>query len=266
MNNHYFDTNKSLWNQKVDYHKASDFYELDNFKKGLFQPLRDIELRGLPDVRGKSLLHLQCHFGQDTLAWARLGAKVTGVDLSNKGIESARQLRDELKLDAKFVNCNVFDTRKHIQEQFDIVFTSYGVIGWLPDLKPWAKVIKESLKPGGTFYIVEFHPALMMHDHENYDLQFHYFNRPEPDEYLIEGTYADKNANLQHKEFTWSHSLSEIITPLINEGLILESFNEYPYCNWNCFPNLRTEGEQRFVYNGVKFSFPHLFELKMRRG
>ena len=265
MNNEYFSTNQSLWNTKLEYHKKSDFYDVEGFKKGTFQPLRALERKALSDVNGKTMLHLQCHFGQDSLAWARKGARVTGVDLSEKAIAFARELNDDLNLDAQFVHANVFDTRKHIQEQFDIVYTSYGVIGWLPDLKPWAKVISESLKPNGIFYMAEFHPVLMVYDFDEGSFQFNYFNNPEPDEYMVENTYADRNANFKHKEFTWSHSISEVITPLLENGLELLEFNEYPYSNWNCFPNMREVGEEQFVFDGFKHSMPHLFELKMRK-
>jgi len=266
MKQEYFDTNQSLWNQKLDIHKKSDFYSLEAFKKGTFQSLRNIELEALSGiVKGKTMLHLQCHFGQDSLAWARLGAKVTGVDLSEKAIALARELNDELGLDAKFVHANVFETRQHIQEKFDIVFTSYGTYGWLPDLKPWAKVISESLNSGGIFYMADFHPLLSIYDFDKNKMQYNYFNPNEPDLEITDSTYADRNVELKHKEYTWSHSLSEVITPLLQEGLQLELFNEYPYSNWNCFSNLKEVGEQQFVFEGFEHSMPHLFELKFRK-
>ena len=154
-----FEINRDTWNKKVAIHAKSDFYNLDNFKKGK-SSLNEYELKALGDVSNKSLLHLQCHFGQDTLSWSRLGAKCTGIDLSDEGIKLAKQLNDELKLDANFLCCNVLDISKLISNQFDIVFTSYGTIGWLPDLKPWAQMISERLKNGGVFYMVEFHPIV----------------------------------------------------------------------------------------------------------
>ena len=156
-NTNYFDVNKATWNKKVGIHAQSDMYKMEAFKAGE-SSLMPYELKALGDVNGKTLLHLQCHFGQDTLSWSRMGAKCLGVDLSDEGVKLAKQLNDELSLDAEFVCCNVLDTSKHVPETFDIVFTSYGTIGWLPDLKPWAKMIAERLKVGGTFYIVEFHP------------------------------------------------------------------------------------------------------------
>ena len=132
----YFEVNKTTWNQKVQIHAKSKMYDLEAFKKGKTS-LMSYELEALGDVTGKSLLHLQCHFGQDTLSWSRMGAKSTGIDLSDEGIALAKDLNSELGLDAQFVCCNVLDTSQYVDETFDIVFTSYGVIGWLPDLKPW---------------------------------------------------------------------------------------------------------------------------------
>ena len=165
-NNDYFKTNKATWNEKVTVHAQSNMYDLEAFKNGK-PSLMPYELEALGDVNGKSLLHLQCHFGQDTLSWSRLGAKCVGVDLSDEGINLARKLNNELNLDAKFACCNVLDTSKIIKETFDIVFTSYGVIGWLPDLKPWGKMIFEKLNKGGTFFMAEFHPIVWMHDYKN---------------------------------------------------------------------------------------------------
>ena len=128
-----FETNRKTWNKKVSVHAESEFYDLKTFKKGV-SSLNKYEKEALGSVSGKSLLHLQCHFGQDTLSWSRMGAKCTGVDISEEGIKLAEKLNEELELDASFVCCNVLDVSKHISEKFDIVFTSYGTIGWLPDL------------------------------------------------------------------------------------------------------------------------------------
>jgi 2-polyprenyl-3-methyl-5-hydroxy-6-metoxy-1,4-benzoquinol methylase len=162
----YFETNRNTWNQKVSVHAKSDFYAMEAFRAGATS-LKPYELKAMGNVEGKSLLHLQCHFGQDTLSWSRMGAKCTGVDLSDEGIKLAKSLNEELQLDATFLRCNVLETSRFIKEQFDIVFTSYGVIGWLPDLKPWGRMIYERLRPGGVFYMVEFHPILWMFDYKS---------------------------------------------------------------------------------------------------
>ena len=157
----YIDINKKSWNNKVDFHVQSDFYDLDGFLKGNTS-LNDIELALLGDIKGKSILHLQCHFGQDTISLARLGAAVTGIDLSDKAIEKARELSLKTDTAASFICCNIYDLPQHLDKQFDIVFTSYGTIGWLPDLDKWAHIVSRFLKPTGRFVFVEFHPVVCM--------------------------------------------------------------------------------------------------------
>jgi len=170
MSDKYFNTNRETWNKKVAIHSKSDMYGMKAFKEGK-SSLMKYELHSLPNLAGKSLLHLQCHFGQDTLSFARMGAKATGIDLSDEGIKLAKSLNEELSLDATFHCCNVYDVNAHVTETFDVVFTSYGVIGWLPDLTKWAEIIASRLKDGGIFYMVEFHPIVWMFDYLQDPLQ-----------------------------------------------------------------------------------------------
>ncbi|HTO16816.1 MAG TPA: class I SAM-dependent methyltransferase [Edaphocola sp.] len=155
--------NRNSWNNRTETHLKSEFYDLDGFMKGKIS-LNDIELNLLGDIKGKSILHLQCHFGQDTISLSRLGAHVTGVDLSYKAIESAKQIAKDMHSSARFICCDLYDLPNHLNKTFDIVFTSYGTIGWLPDLDKWAKIISKFLKPNGQFVIVEFHPVVWMFD------------------------------------------------------------------------------------------------------
>jgi SAM-dependent methyltransferase len=161
----YININKETWNNKVDVHIESDFYDMEGFLKGK-STLNSIELDLLGDVKGKKVLHLQCHFGQDTMTFSRMGAKATGIDLSDKAIERAREINEKLNLDATFVCCDIYDAPNHLDEKFDIVFTSYGTIGWFPNLVKWAKVISHFLKPGGKFVMADFHPVVWMFDNE----------------------------------------------------------------------------------------------------
>ncbi len=161
--NNYFEINKEAWNKRTVVNKTSAFYDVDSFKKGK-SSLNKLELDALGDVNGKSLLHLQCHFGMDTLSWARKGAVITGIDLSDEAINTAKQLSNELNIPAEFICCNVYEVLANIHQQYDIVFTSYGVIGWLPDLNKWAVIISKTLKPGGILFLAEFHPVVWMFD------------------------------------------------------------------------------------------------------
>ncbi len=259
----YFDTNKKLWDAKTTIHKDSEFYDLENFKKGKTS-LKKFELDALGDVSGKSLLHLQCHFGQDTLSWARMGAKATGADLSSKSIELAKELNKELGLDAKFVQANVLELDQHLEGKFDIIFTSYGTIGWLPDLDQWAHVINHFLKPGGIFYIADFHPLLYMYDWENNEMKYPYFNTGAFEE-VEEGTYADRESGIALKEYFWQHSLAETLSALLKKGLQLIDFQEFKESPYNCFPNMEATENGMFVYGKKELQLPHVFSIKVQK-
>ena len=258
--NYYFETNKATWNEKVTIHSKSDMYDMEAFKKGK-NSLTSYELEALGDVNGKSLLHLQCHFGQDTLSWSRLGAKSVGVDLSDEGIKLAKQLNDELELDSEFVCCNVLDTSQYVKDTFDIVFTSYGVIGWLPDLKPWGKMIAERLKPGGTFYMVEFHPIVWMFDYldDKPIMKYGYMQ----DEAIYEeykGTYANTDSKMVSKEYGWNHGLSEVINALTEAGLHIDYLNEHDESPYDVLPNLVKADSGMYVTRDKLY--PLIFEIK----
>lgn len=255
-----FETNRKTWNEKAKVHVESEFYDLVNFKKGKTS-LNAYEIHGLSDISEKKLLHLQCHFGQDTLSLTKLGAKCTGLDISDKAIALAQQLNAELKLDAHFVCCNVLDTSKYITAKFDIVFTSYGTIGWLPDLKPWAKMISERLKPGGFFYIVEFHPIAWMFDYTVSPQVMRYgYHQKEAIYEEYEGTYADKTSKMISKEYGWNHSLGEMITSLSDAGLHIEYLKEHDASPYDIFPGLMKNAEE--MYEMSDKMYPLIFEVK----
>ena len=262
MNNNkqYFETNKTTWNKKVSVHLKSDMYDLKAFKNGK-SSLMPYEIQALKNVEGKSLLHLQCHFGQDTLSWSRLGAKCVGVDISDEGIALAKQLNNELKLDATFVCCNVLHTSEFIKDTFDIVFTSYGVIGWLPDLKPWGQLIAERLKKGGVFYMVEFHPIVWMFDYlEKKPMMKYKYNQKEVIYEKYEGTYADDSSKMISKEYGWNHGLGEVVSALTEAGLHIEYLKEHDESPYNVLPDLVETKSGMFATKDKLY--PLIFELK----
>lgn len=244
--------NKDAWNKRTGVHVASSFYDLEGFLKGAGS-LQATETALLGDIKGKSVLHLQCHFGMDTLSMARMGAHVTGVDLSDKAIEKANELNQALGLDARFICCDLYDLDKNLDEQFDIVFTTYGTIGWLPDLEKWGGVIQRFLKPGGKFVFVEFHPVMWMFDNQLEKIEYSYFNK----EAIVEnstGTYTDRNAAIEYTEVSWNHSLAEVFSALLNNGIRIEQFREYDFSHYNCFSNLHQTdpGQYRHIHHGDK--------------
>ena len=264
----YFEENKQAWNKRTAIHKDSAFYDLDSFKKGK-SSLNKIELKELGDVKGKTILHLQCHFGMDTMSWAREGAIGTGVDLSDEAINLAKEINTELNLNAKFICSNIYDLAdsskvpplEGFREAFDIVFTSYGTIGWLPDLDAWAAIVSHFLKPGGTFYIADFHPVLWMMDENFEKVKYNYFNTEVITE-EVSGTYTDRNAPIKSVEHGWNHPFSEIINALLKHDLQIVRFNEFPFSPYNCFNNLEQGSDGMWRIKGMDEKMPMMYSIK----
>lgn len=229
----YIKINKQSWNRKTSVHVKSEFYDLEGFLRGN-NSLNEIELNLLGDIHGKTLLHLQCHFGQDSISLSRLGAKVTGVDFSDKAIDVANQLLEKTKNHIEFICCDIYDLPNYLDKKFDIVFTSYGTIGWLPDLARWGKVISTFLKPNGRLVFAEFHPVVWMFDDQFDKIEYNYFNTG-PIVEVESGTYADRNADIKQENISWNHSISEVLNNLIKNGIEISSFEEYDYSPYNCF-------------------------------
>jgi 2-polyprenyl-3-methyl-5-hydroxy-6-metoxy-1,4-benzoquinol methylase len=255
----YLAKNKAAWNARTQFHFDSSFYDVPAFMAGATS-LRDPELALLGDVKGLDILHLQCHFGQDSLSLARMGAHVTGVDLSDMAIEKARALNAALNLDAAFICCDLYALPEHTQQKFDIVFTSYGTIGWLPDLDKWAKIIQQHLKPGGKLVFVEFHPFVWMFDNDFTYIQYPYFNT-QPIVEINEGTYADREAPIRYEEISWNHSIDEVLSSLLQNGMTLTSFKEYDFSPYNCFRNMKQLSEQQYIIPSLGRKIPLLYSL-----
>ncbi|MEO1088272.1 MAG: class I SAM-dependent methyltransferase [Acidobacteriota bacterium] len=203
-------TNKALWDRWTRLHRSSDFYDVDGFRAGE-SSLQSIELEALGgEVAGRDLLHLQCHFGLDTLSWARLGARVVGVDLSTEAVRTATELAAELELDARFIASDVLQLDAALEDTFDIVYTSYGVLDWIRDLDAWAGVVARRLRPGGTFYIVEFHPILGALSEDGGRFEHAYFHDDEPTVYREQGSYAAPDDPEESVMHVWQHTLGDV--------------------------------------------------------
>jgi len=260
----YTKTNLALWEGWTDINKNSKLYRLDKFKAGA-NVLKSIELEELTDVAGKSLLHLQCHFGMDTLSWARMGAKVTGIDFSPKAIALANSLADECGIPGRFICSELYNLQEVLDGQFDIVFTSYGAINWIGDLKKWGEIIARYLKPGGVFYMVEFHPFWMMLDDDGVNLQYPYFNSTEPTKFKAEGNYADRDAEFTSDSYEWFHSMGEILTSLIDAGLTIEFLHEFPYSPTNSAHFLIEDSPGKYVIERYKGLVPLTYSVRARK-
>jgi SAM-dependent methyltransferase len=255
--------NRALWDELVGVHVgAPRAYDLDAFRAGR-STLKTIETEEVGDVNGKRLLHLQCHFGMDTISWAKRGASVVGADFAPEAIGLARQLSDELDVDAEFVCSNIYDLPQNLEGEFDVVFTSYGVLCWLPDLAEWGKVISHFLAPGGSFHIVEQHPVGALFSDRDGELvaSESYFNTG-PIEETSDGSYADRSAILQNKtSFEWQHSLSDIVNALTSNGLRVDFLHEFPFCMFPWLPSM-VKGDDGWWHVPGRDDVPFLFSLK----
>jgi ubiquinone/menaquinone biosynthesis C-methylase UbiE len=255
----YLEINKHSWNNRLESHLNSDFYQLEDFLKGA-NSLKEIELGLLGNIEGKSILHLQCHFGQDSISLSRLDAKVIGVDFSDKSIHKAKELAKECKVDTQFICSDVYDLKDFLDREFDIVFTSYGTISWLPDLSKWADIIQHFLKPKGKFIFVEFHPVIWMFDDELEKVQYHYFNKEAIIE-MEEGTYADKSANIKQKYACFNHGLAEVFNSLKDSSLKVSSFEEYDYSPYSIFSGMQAIEKGKFQIKKFSNKFPLVYSL-----
>ena len=259
----YLNINKACWNERTDVHFESQTYDVKNFIKG-GNALNSIELSLLGDITGKKILHLQCHFGKDTISLSRMGAQATGIDFSEKAIERAQELADLTQSDTRFILSDVYGLPAVLEEEYDIVFTSYGTIGWLPDIDRWASVVSHFLRPGGTFVFAEFHPVVWMMSDDFSRIQYRYFQ----DEAIVEEsdtTYTDGQMSKSMRSVGWNHGLAEVVQALLKQGLRLDSLEEFDYSPYNAFPNVIERAKGEYVWESVKQKVPYVFSLKMRK-
>ncbi len=260
--------NRTLWNEFTEIHANSAFYDVEAFKAGRNR-LHPLEMTELGEVRGKSLLHLQCHFGLDTLSWARMGAEATGVDLSEKAITLAESLSQECHIPARFVRSDIYGLPNVLDGTFDIVYTSYGVLCWLPDLAGWAKVAAHYLAPGGTFYMAEYHPFANIFDNSaeatGLRISAAYFDQG-PFIYQPGVSYADPDTPVKAPEaYEWQHTMGEILSALTGAGLRLEFLHEFPYTNYQALPFLIEDGDRRWTLPDKASTIPLMFSIRARK-
>ncbi len=217
--------NLEFWDEVAPIHAKA--YETVRILRAGGDGMRQLEIDEIGDVSGKTLLHLQCHIGTDTLSWARRGAIVTGVDFSTASLRCAEDLRDELGLDARFVHSNIYHLREQLDGRFDVVYTSAGVLCWLHDLREWARIVAHFLQPGGVFYLLDSQPRCNTRDDTTSgppEIVRHYFHRDQPTRWEPDGTpdYADSEYLAQATTFEWHWTLSDIVNSLIAAGLVID--------------------------------------------
>jgi SAM-dependent methyltransferase len=264
----YLEMNRRHWDELVPIHMQTRFYNVDGFKAGA-SSLHDLEVDEVGDVAGKSLLHLQCHFGLDTLSWVRRGATVTGVDFSGAAITAARSLAAECAIEAQFVASDIYTLPEVLDRQFDVVYTSYGVVFWHPDIRRWAQVVARYVKPGGFFYMAEFHPFCSVFHNEDADsgleIRYPYFEG-EVIRFEEDGTYADREAKLQNKiTYSWPFTIGGVVTALIDAGLRIEFLHKHPFTVEQFWPLMKEVTPRKWVLRRHGESIPLLFSLKARK-
>jgi SAM-dependent methyltransferase len=265
-NNNPESANRTHWDEVAPVHLKS--YGIEGLLKGKSR-IREAEKRELYPVAGKDLIHLQCHIGTDTLSLALDGARVTGVDFSPASLAIARELAAKMKIEAEFIESNVLDLKGKIAKQFDIVYTSQGVLCWISNIKEWAETISSLLKPGGIFYIYEQHPLSTMFDNTmpgDLKIKFPYFHQPEPMHWVDEHPdYADGNYVPKNKTFEWQWSLSDIVNALIHNGLAIELLNEHDSAFHRQLPGMMLRDDGRWILENYKGMLPLCFSILARK-
>lgn len=260
--------NHEMWEEKTPVHIKS--YESIKMLREGVQTLDAIQLNEMGNVKGKSLLHLMCHLGTDTLAWAKEGAIVTGIDFSESALQFARSFSEELNLPARFIHSNLYDLESNLNEQFDIIYTSMGVLCWLCDLNEWGRIIARFLKPGGIFYILDSHPVLTMFDdmnpHKDLKIIYSYFHSDEP---LVfnddKPDYADHTFISDKASHEWVWSMSDILNALINHGLTIEFLHEHDRLFYPHTEDMIHVGEGWYQFPQNKGMIPLSFSIRARK-
>jgi SAM-dependent methyltransferase len=253
--------NRAMWDERVPIHVGSDFYDVEGFLAGRSE-LRAFERDELGDVTGKTLVHLQCHFGLDTLSWAREGARVSGLDFSKPAVEAAQAIAARAGIDADFVAADVYDAPAALGDRrFDIVYTGLGALNWLPDLERWAHVIRRLLAPGGRLYLVEFHPFASTLADDELTVAYPYFH-DEPLSFDDPGTYADDSAaTTQNRSLEWNHGFAEVITAIPGAGLQIELLHEHDHTLFARWPFLERRGDGTYQLPADRPSLPLMYSL-----
>ncbi|MFZ1425872.1 MAG: class I SAM-dependent methyltransferase [Geminicoccaceae bacterium] len=247
--------NRANWDERVAVHLGTAGYDLGPLRagRGRLHPIEEAELR---PVAGLRVLHLQCHFGRDSLTLAQRGAEVVGLDFSPEAVKAARALAVELGLAdrVRFVEADLYDAPAAIHEPaaFDLVYVTWGAINWLPDIRRWAEIVAFFLKPGGTLYLAEGHPAALVLDDlapRHGDMPGWYVPYFERRALLLDNPtdYADPDARLANvRTCEWMHTVGEVVTSVIAAGLQLRWLHEHDRVPWRMFAQLVEEADGMF--------------------
>lgn len=258
------EANRENWNERVALHRQSTFYDVDGWIRGASGP-PSAEIEAVGDVKDRSLVHLQCHFGLDTLRWARAGATVTGVDFSPAAIQEATALAERAGLSgrARFVCAEVVKAPGALGgDQFDVVYVSLGSLCWLPDIDAWARSVVDLLAPGGIFYLHDVHPLALALDDAGERFAYGYFEESAGPLVSDEGgTYTGVESLTAARTYEWNHSMAEIVTSLLRRGLVLDHLREHDRTSFRQFPWLEEVPSGEFVIPASRPRLPLTFTI-----
>jgi SAM-dependent methyltransferase len=264
----WYASNRDWWDARVPVHAASEFYGLEGFVSDPgATTLRPFEVEEVGDVAGRTLVHPMCHFGLDTLSWARRGAEVVGLDLSPAAVEAATGAAERAGLDARFVAANVYDAVEAVEGRtFDVVYTGFGALTWLPDMVRWARVMAALTAPGGMLYLAEFHPVHNIFSDDDLTVTHPYFHEG-PLVFDEAGTYADLDVTIgATRVYEWNHGLGEVLSAVLDAGLTIELFHEHDYTLFQRWPFLEKEGRDTYRMPPGMPSLPLMYSLRARKG
>lgn len=260
----YLAVNRANWDERVPIHVASDFYDVAAFRGGA-GTIREFELLEVGDVTGRDLVHLQCHFGLDTLSWARRGARVTGLDFSEAAMTKARELAEDAGIGARFVAADVYDAAEALGETYDIVYTGIGALVWLPDLTRWARTVASLLRPGGFLYLAEFHPfADILDDETGTTVTHDYFNHG-PQVWQSPHTYTGSEVLENDTSVQFQHGIGEVVSAVAAAGLRVEFLREHDHTLFRRFGTLRPDGSW-FRQPEGRPALPLMYSLRASAG
>ena len=262
----WFESNRAMWDERVPIHVGSSFYDVEAFRRNPDR-IRPFEAMEVGDVAGKELVHLQCHFGLDTLSWATRGARVAGLDFSEPAIEAARAMAAELGVAADFATGNLYDAVTVLDGRtFDIVYTGIGALNWLPDIEEWARVVTALLRPGGFLYLAEFHPFTwvfpwsgdLVVESDYFDRQPRYDDDP--------GTYVDFDAPTVHNAcYEWQHTLGDVVSAIVGAGLTIDFLHEHDMTLYARWPWLERRGVDDYRFPEGRPRVPLMYSIRARR-
>jgi SAM-dependent methyltransferase len=265
--------NLKSWESRVSVHAASKMYDLDGIVSGAkqYSDIFAFDVEPLGDVSGLDAVHLQCHIGTDTVSLARLGARVTGLDFSPAALEVARDLAARCGVDARFVEAELYRAVDALgREQFDLVYTGVGSLGWLPDITGWARVVAELLRPGGRLYLREGHPMLWALDPDRDDqllvVGYPYFETEEPEVFDFPGTYTDGDASgVETVSHEWNHGLGEIVQAVLEAGLTLTRLVEHDFAEWKALDWMAVDDKGHWRLPDHRERLPVMYTLEARK-